>query len=447
MAYSQITYSQFQAAISARLNDPTNRFYSAAEVQQYALETLQTWQAFSAFTQERKSITTVAGQFLYDLQALIPDLAPTITDQALIVQIQRHLQEPTSATSWTGSEQFTYPQVVQAVQRRRDKFIVETGLSQALTNMAMVSGPGNIELGDSMIDVVRATWKDLAGSHYTLFKTDQFALTGASNNWFTGSGVPSDYTMVLATPLMIQVAPPPAANGTLELLTIDSGTDLDPASGATILNVPDDLVWVVKFGALADLFGQDGPGKDSDRQEYCESRWREGIALARLYNIIRFGYVLGSPAFIDSLAELDSFQPNWMNSPNGPTQNLVASGSILGINPPPTAGLTISLDITAKMPLPSLGTDFIQVGKEVVDALVDYAQHLAMLKEGAVELQATVEQYKNLIRMAAVVNDRLRANNNDFDALSDRSLREYHVAPRRKSDISKAELDYKPDAV
>jgi hypothetical protein len=447
VAYAQITYNQFVAAISARLNDPTNRFYSVAEVQQYALETLQTWQAFSAFTQERKNITTVAGQFLYNLQALIPDLAPTITDRDVIVQIQRHLQEPTSATSWIGSEQFTFPQVVQSIQRRRDRFIIETGLSQALTSLAVTAGPGNIELGNSMIDVVRATWKDLAGKFYTLFKTDQFALTGSSNTWFTGSGVPSDYTMVLATPLMIQVAPPPAANGSLELLTIDSGTDLDPANGATILNVPDDLVWVVKFGALADLFGQDGPGKDSGRQDYCESRWREGVALARLYNIIRFGYVLGSPAFIDSLAELDSFQPNWMNSANGPTQNLVASGSILGVNPPPTVGLTISLDITAKMPLPVAGGDFIQVGKEVVDALVDYAQHLAMLKEGAAELQETVEQYKNLVRMAAVVNDRLRANNNDFDALSDRSLREYHETPRRKSDISKEELDYKPDAV
>jgi hypothetical protein len=70
-----------------------------------------------------------------------------------------------------------------------------------------------------------------------------------------------------------------------------------------------------------------------------------------------------------------------------------------------------------------------------------------MIKEGIVELTATQDQYKNLVRIAAITNDRLRANNEDFDALSDRSLRQYHEDPRRKSDISKAELDYNPDAV
>ncbi len=448
MGYTQITYDQFVAAISSRLNDVTNRFYRLEEVQQYALETLQTWQAYSAFTQERRSITTVAGVSLYDLTVEIPDLAPTTTDRAMIVQIQRHLQEPTSATSWIGSEQFTYAQVVSSIQRRRDKFIIETGLTQSISTQAVLAGGGNVDLADDVIDVVRAVWIDLAGTRYILSKADQFALTGASQSWFTVPGVPSDYTTVLATPLNLQISPPPAANGTLEFLTINSGPDLNPGTlgSATILGVPDDFCWVVKFGVLADLFGQDGPGKDTSRQQYCESRWKEGIALARIYNVLRFGYVLGAPANIDSLAELDAVQVNWVNSANGPTENLVASGTVLGVNPPPTVGLTISLDLTAKMPLPVVGGDYIQVGKEVVDALADYAQHLAMLKEGSGELEATVEQYKNLVRMAAVTNDRLRANNNDFDALSDRSLRQYHEAPRRKSDIDKTELDY-PNAI
>lgn len=444
--YTQITYDQFVAAISARLNDPTNRFWRLAEVQGYALESLQTYQAFSAFTSVQQSLTTTTAN-LYDLTAELTDLQPSTTDQALIIQIQRHLQEPESATSWIGSEQFTYTQVVNAIQKRLDKFLIETGLGQKISTQSITAGNGTEEMANEVIDVVRALWEDLSGSFTLLFKTDQFALTAVEPTWFTAPGTPTDFTVVLNTPLMIQLAPPPAANGTLHLITVNSGPTLNPASSPTILPIPDDLAWVVKFGALADLFGQDGPGKDVDRADYCESRWKEGCALGRIYNAVRFGYQNGAPAFVDSLADLDAFYPNWMNSAAGPTQNIAVSGTVLAVNPPPTSGLTITFDIMPKMPLPAAGGDFIQVGKEVVDALIDYAQHLAMVKEGIVELTATQDQYKNLVRIAAITNDRLRANNEDFDALSDRSLRQYHEDPRRKSDISKSELDYQQDAV
>lgn len=448
MAYTQITFDQFVSAISTRLNDPTNRFYLLAEVQSYAKEALRTWQAFSAFTTERDSITTVAGTMLYDLQALITNLEPTITDRQVIVEIQQHLQEPLSPTSWIGSQQFTFNQVVAAIQRRRDKFIVETGIHLYPVTQAITAGAGNIELDNDTIDVNRAVWLDQAGFRTVLFKTDQFALTGASASWLTVADVPSDYTTVLATPLMLQLAPPPAANGTLEMLVTQSGPDLNPLAGATILDVPDDFYWVIKYGALADLFGQDGPGKDESRQGYCETRWKEGVALARMFNVVRFGYINGAPSFVDTMAELDAFQVNWPNNPQSAvTQNLAVAGTVLGVNPTPTTGLVISLDIIAKMPIPTVGGDFIQVGKEVVDVLVDYAQHLAMVKEGSVELQATQEQYNNLVRLAAVTNDRLRASNKDFDALSDKSLRQYHEQQRRVTDITKTELDYKPDAV
>lgn len=441
MAYTQITFDQFVSAISARLNDPTNRFYLLAEVQSYAKEALRTWQAFSAFTTERDSITTVAGTMLYDLQALVANLAPTITDQQIIVEIQQHLQEPLSPTSWIGSQQFTFAQVVAAIQRRRDKFIIETGIHLYPVTQAVTAGAGNVELDDPTIDVNRAVWLDQSNFRSILFKTDQFALTGASATWLTVPGVPSDYTTVLATPLMIQLAPPPAANGTLEMLVTQTGPDLNPLAGATILDVPDDFYWVVKYGALADLFGQDGPGKDASRQEYCEARWSEGISIARLYNVVRFGYINGTPSFVDTVEELDAYQVNWPNGANSAApQNLAVAGTVLAVNPPPTSGVTISLDIIAKMPIPTVGGDFIQVGKEVVDVLVDYAQHLAMVKEGSVELQATQEQYNNLVKLASVVNDRLRANNQDFDALSDKSLRQYHELQRRVTDIDKAEL-------
>jgi hypothetical protein len=161
--YTQITYDQFVAAISARLNDPNNRFWRLAEVQGYALEALQTYQAFSAFTSVQQSLTTTT-ESLYDLTAALTDLQPSTTDQALIIQIQRHLQEPESATSWIGSEQFTFTQVVNALQKRMDKFLVETGLGQKISTQAITAGNGTEELANEVIDVVRALWEDLSGN-------------------------------------------------------------------------------------------------------------------------------------------------------------------------------------------------------------------------------------------------------------------------------------------
>ena len=80
---------------------------------------------------------TVANTRFYDLFKLIPGLQPTVTDQALILQIQRHLQEIPNATAWVGTEQFTLAGLANAIQKRRDKFFLESG---KVFNVSEVAG-------------------------------------------------------------------------------------------------------------------------------------------------------------------------------------------------------------------------------------------------------------------------------------------------------------------
>lgn len=445
MAGYQLTkFGQLQTELSTRLADPNNLFWALPEVAFYVREALQVWQAFSQSYTTKAQLTTSSGTLFYNLTQLLPQLIPTITDRDLIRQIQIHLQEPVSSTSWTGSEQFTYAGVVQAIQNRRDKFILETGLVQTISE---VDGPpppsGLLPLDDNIIDVRRVMWKSRPfGFYSTLWRMDEFAMTGGDPSWASIAGLPSDYSTTLNQPLSIQLMPGPIDAGKVHLITTNSGSALDPATTATVLGIPDDFVWIIKFGVLADLFSQPGPGEDSIRADYCESRWRDGIELARITNFVKLGYQNGTPAFIDSLDELDSFTPTWVSNPSGVPQNLAVGGNIAATNPIPDGVYSLMFDISPNMILPTSVDDYVQVGSEFLDIILDYAQHLARLKEGSLELKSSYRLYQNFVKIAAVENDRLRAASNNFDVLSDRTFRESHEKPRRKSDIAQTELNY-----
>jgi hypothetical protein len=439
MAYSQITFAQLVTALSIRLSDPNKVFWIEDELKAYLKEALRTWQAFAQYTSDNAGFNTVANTTYYDLFSEISKLAPTITDRDLIEDIERHLQETISSTVWAGTEQFTLEGITQAIQKRRDRFLIETGMVTSVSEVA--ASTADLILDDNIINVRRALWKSQAGVYNILWPADTFMLTAGSQVWTTPD-VPVDFTTYYSSSLDLLLAPPPAAAGFVHLLSVNSGPDLNPASSATILGIPDDLCWVVKFGALADLFGQDGPGQDVGRAKYCESRWSDGIKLARISNYVQLGYQAGTPSFINSLEEQDTSEPDWVNSTAGAPVSLSLSGNIAAVNPKPDGVYALSFQIVPKAVLPSVDGDMIQVGQEIIDVVLDYAQHLANIKESAADIQETMSLYQNFVKLAAVENDILRAKAVDFDVLQDRSTLESKERPRRRSDITLSALDY-----
>src|SRR5262249_18353631 len=151
----------------------------------------------------KATFQTTANQIYYDLFSLIPTLAPSITDQMLITTIQRHLMEPVSATSWVGTEQFTYDQVVAAIQKRLDRFKLETGLVlKASEFLGPVANESTIDLDDKIVDIRHVLGKDRNGLYSLLWRTDEFSLTAASPNWYvTADAPPTDYSTTLQQPL------------------------------------------------------------------------------------------------------------------------------------------------------------------------------------------------------------------------------------------------------
>lgn len=439
MAYTQITFDQLTTALAIRLSDPDMVFWLEGEMQAYLKEALRTWQAFSQSSSDIAGFSTVANTTYYDLFSQITKLVPTITDRDLIEDIERHLQETISSTVWLGTEQYDLAGITQAIQKRRDRFLIETGLVSQFSEVAAAAS--TLSLDDSIINVRRALWKTSGAVYNVLWPTDAFMLTAGSQAW-TVPDVPIDYATYYSTPLTLLLAPPPAASGFVHMITVNSGPDLTPASSATILGIPDDLCWVVKFGALADLFSQDGPGQDTGRAQYCETRWKDGIKLARITNYIQLGYQVGTPSFVSSLEEQDTAEPNWVNSTPGAPVSLSLSGNIAAVNPPPDGVYALTFQIVPKAVMPTAGGDYVQVGQEAIDVILDYAQHLANVKESANDIQETMSLYQNFVKLAAVRNDILRANSVNFDVLQDRSTLESKERPRRRSDIALSAVDY-----
>ena len=87
--------------------------------------------------------------------------------------------------------------------------------------------------------------------------------------------------------------------------------------------------------------------------------------------------------------------------------------------------------------------DLFRLVNEIINVIIDYAQHLAYLKIGMDALKGIHPSLpKHDDPCGGSEDDRLRAASNNFDILSDRSNAEKKFVKQRNSDINKKELDY-----
>src|SRR5216117_1596154 len=107
MPYTSITLASAASLLAARLMDPSNLHWTLAELYNAIRESLRLLQSLTSFTRDRATFNTVNNQIFYDLRTVIPTAyAFTVTDNALLSEIQSHLNEPV-ANPWTGTLQFS----------------------------------------------------------------------------------------------------------------------------------------------------------------------------------------------------------------------------------------------------------------------------------------------------------------------------------------------------
>src|SRR3990167_4719634 len=226
MGYSHTTWLQLQTSLSQRLQDTAQTFWTATEVLLHLAEALRTFGVLSGFWRERSTVALVSGTFIYALEsqtAGAPTLAsligPTITDRDIIQQVQFALLESASTqASWLGTSMFTYNDVANAVTRRRNQFLADTGCFLTNSTQVAASPPlGRQPLSEDIIAVRRVSWLGASPYAYysTMWPSDERSLTAAGSSWNTDSGTPEEWSILASPPITLQLAPPPASTGTL----------------------------------------------------------------------------------------------------------------------------------------------------------------------------------------------------------------------------------------
>lgn len=425
MPYAHTTWAQLRTELTLRLGDSASVFWLNAsatdEIALYLAEALRTFGVLSGYWRERSTVALVSGTFFYALDTqtagsptLTALIGPTLTDRNIIQQIQFALLESTSTqASWPGTSMFVYNDVVNAVRNRRNQFLADTGCFLTRATQAVASPPiGRQALSESIIAVRRVAWQGASPFAYynPMWALDERSLTGAGASWNADSGTPAEWSILASPPITLQIAPPPTATGTLDLLTVNSMT-ITPASSATVLNVPDNLAAAVKWGALADLLSIDGPARDLPRAVFCQQRYEQYVTMGRYLPCVVHAEVQGVSTIPVSLQELDASEPNWMNSSSAPDDVALAGWNMMAVNPVPDSNgpYSVTLDVIRNAPVPTADGTQVQIGREQVDMILDYAEHLAMFKVGGAEWRATELQARNFLAQALAYNKRLSA--------------------------------------
>lgn len=410
MPYTYVSMAQAETDLANRLFDPTFQFWPAAEIDLYLTEALRTWNALTSFWRAEFVFPLVENQWWYDIPNLPNTLRPyTVTDKDLVDEITAHLLEPTLATyplTWTGSAQFSVTDILGAIQRRRDETLAATdcAISRSLIAYNFVTRRTN--LPDNVIDIRRVAWfPDPAFliPLTTLKKSDDWAEQAFHRSDSTQIG-PNTYRQSAQPPLAFDVDILPSVSGQYEVLTVNAGNPLS-SNNSTLLGIPDDWTWIIKWGALADLLGRESNAKDPLRAQYCRQRFEEGLGLLMNASAVLAARINDQPVLVDGVRNGDDFQPRWQALAASTPKTVYTAGlNLIAFAPKPDAmPYSATLSVVQNMPI---GAN-IQVDRGDYDAILDYAQHLALFKAGGQEFAETVIMYQRFLKRASLYNSKL----------------------------------------
>jgi hypothetical protein len=389
-----------------RLSDPSGVHWTQDEVVRYLTEALRTLSAYTQRYRAQGTIQTRPGAAFYDLPSSIGELrSHTLTSQDLILDIEYALMEPPGMT-WTGTEQFNMDLILEALTSRRQQFLLETGVVQTQFQTSVTPDVhGRVALPASVVTLRRVAWND--GDTVTpLSREDEWATTHYIRTWpqtptLPSSRWPTGYSVGVTPPLTVQLAPAPLSPGFLDVVGVLTGAPL--TTNPDPLGIPDDWAWVVKWGALAELLSRDGVSYDPSRAEYCEQRWQQGTQMAKAASVVLNASVNGSLVTLRSLADLDRYRRTWQTTWGVPTTVCTAGQTLLVLAPPPVdATSLVTLDVVVSVPPPASLTDCLAVDEPLRDAFLDYAQHLAIFKEGSAQVQTTTALFERFQRACGV---------------------------------------------
>lgn len=439
MPYSFITFAQAKTALAQRLTDTTRQFWVDAELGAYIRESLQSFNALANFYREEFTFNTQANVTWYDMTNIgqMPNTLRQLseTDQTLLSLIEYHLLEPQTPTyplAWTGSLQFNLTDILNALQQVRDEVLSESRCT--ITESLIVAVAGRTFMAQTVLGLRRVVWVPIAGFGYslnTLVPSDLWAQQAFESDFAQSApGTPLTYRLSSEPPLAFDVDVQPAVPGQYDILTVNAGSDLTDQN-SSVLSVPNDWCWVIKWGALAQLFGRDSVASDPFRAKYCEMRFNEGLTAMRSAPALIAARLNNVPVIASSITAGDAYDANWQGqTPGSPAALYYAGLNMIALSATPSSSaFSVTANVVRNMVLPTVDGDFLQIGRDDFPAVLDEAQHIAMLKCGGAEFAETFPLHENFLRRCTLYNSKLSALSQYLEFLDGRGQTDEQLHP------------------
>lgn len=401
--YTQFTLGNIEGQLATLLDDQSGVYWVAKEKQYAIWEALNVWGALTGYWRARGEFHTNPAQTnpYYDMSVLFPMLrARSATLGQMVEDIQYMSLEPPSGVSGAGmSGQINIGSILIAIANACYKFFVDAGIpfSINVVDPSPIPDEQTAALPQRCVILHRCMWFDaFSGVWYPLWRQDAWTQDHGDVYAATEPSIPKSFSESELAPLMVQVYPAPVASGLLEAVTVDSQT-LDLSNANQTFAVPNEWVHAIKYGALTDLYSGESQNVDPLRAKYADTRYRQAIMAVKGAKSIIRATSRNQQMSIDSLAAMDAGMPYWRNQTGNPSVAGVMY-DILAVAPQPVQTYPVTVDMVRSAPIPLNGNDFIQVGREDIGNILDYASHILTFKCGGVEFQNTFPQYDSFMQ-------------------------------------------------
>lgn len=453
--YSYSTWLQAQQALALRLNDTAMVHWVKSELIAYLSEALRFWNCIAqpgtwiqdvsfVYTQPNPASLPAwqaTGQAINSLVGSNPTSPrwQTLSDDDVYTIAQYHLLEPaTGNATWTGTDQFSLTDFTQALQRRRDAILQSTACNVApIALIPVTPNTSRIQLPDSesqsVLDIRRVRYIPAVnqGVPSTLWRDDSLAMEYFNSNFEQTEGTPIAFDLLGSPPQEVTLDALSGVPASLDILAMLSGGIITPPTDSPLL-MPDDWYWVLKFGMMADMLSKEAESTDLERAAYCEQRFQEGVKLMIELPWLTQARIDNVPCDTPSVTEADEYDNEWQTNPNAQTEIVRGGIDLFAVSPTIPAGstVTVTLSMIGNAPIPAADGDFIQVSRDVLDVILDEAQHLAQFKHGGKEFSDSIALHKNFIGAALQTNRRLRESGIFAETFRPPVNREAEAQPR-----------------
>lgn len=410
-AFNWITFSQAVSEVALRLGDENMVFWSSEELGLYISEALRLWNCLTAYwaTPYELTFTQVTNQNWYAANGSGSPRQPALTDTDVYTLIEYHLLEPATGSTWTGTDQFSIADLSQACSRRRNEILQAAACNMAESSLSVTPNTSAVGVNDLYLDVRRCRWVPAAnqGSPVTLQRGDSRSFQYFTPRYAQTNGNPLRWDVIGSPPQTITLDTMVNVPSTLQVLGMKAGDDFDPPASSPLL-MPDDWMWVLKFGAMADILSKEQEGKDLERAAYCRQRYEEGLKLMARMPWLLQAFINGVAVDTQALAGADRTNYEWQSRSAAYPEVVVGGIDLYAVSPVPTGTLSLLLMVVGNAPIPASDDAEIQVPRDVMDAILSEAQHLALFKSAGAEFKESLVLHQEFIKMALRTNARLR---------------------------------------